>query len=214
MFLIRERHFYARSSLVSLTLNFCRSVSQDVANINHWLNAPDPSSNHNNARKKRQPTTGEWFLKSANFSDWKAQSKSLLWLHGIPGCGKTVLCSAIVEHVMDQCNSEARAAMAYFYFDFNNSAKQGTESFLRSILSQLLAQCPAVPDQFLSAFAQSQKGQHQPRFETMSTLLSVVLRSFRTSFIVIDALDECTTRPELLEFIGILTVRELPPLPS
>ena len=39
--------------------------------INQWLAAPDPSSNHNTARKKRQPTTGKWFTKGKEFADWK-----------------------------------------------------------------------------------------------------------------------------------------------
>ena len=51
--------------------------------IYQWLSAPDPSSNHNDACKKRQPTTGSWFIKGEQFDIWKAASNSMLWLHGI-----------------------------------------------------------------------------------------------------------------------------------
>jgi hypothetical protein len=51
--------------------------------IHTWLSAPDPSPNHNDAHKKRQPTTGEWFIKGDQFKRWMSQSDSFIWLHGI-----------------------------------------------------------------------------------------------------------------------------------
>ena len=51
--------------------------------INQWLAAPTPFSNHNNAVKKREPRTGEWFTQSKEFADWKVGTSSFIWLHGI-----------------------------------------------------------------------------------------------------------------------------------
>ena len=51
--------------------------------IYQWLSAPDPSTNHNDAQKKKQSATGEWFTQSTEFADWKKQPNSFLWLHGI-----------------------------------------------------------------------------------------------------------------------------------
>ena len=51
--------------------------------IRQWLSPPDPSSNHNAACKKRQPTTGAWFFESLQFEEWKSSPNSFLWLHGI-----------------------------------------------------------------------------------------------------------------------------------
>ena len=48
-----------------------------------WLYSTDPSSNHNAARKKRQSSTGEWFIKGASMEEWKSTRNSILWLHGI-----------------------------------------------------------------------------------------------------------------------------------
>jgi len=51
--------------------------------INQWLSAPDPSVNHNAACKKRQPTTGTWFVDGDVFNNWKMGQCSFVWLHGI-----------------------------------------------------------------------------------------------------------------------------------
>jgi hypothetical protein len=56
-----------------------------------WLSAPDLTVDHENIKKKRQPETGLWFTNGDNFKRWKAGQQSLIWLYGIPGCGKTVL---------------------------------------------------------------------------------------------------------------------------
>lgn len=42
----------------------------------------------------------EWFTKSPEFQTWKDKEHlALLWLHGAPGCGKTVIMSYVLEHL-------------------------------------------------------------------------------------------------------------------
>ena len=96
--------------------------------------------------------------------------------------------------------------MAYFDFDFNDSSKQGAESLLRSILSQIVVQSSEMPDQLLSAYNQSHSGQQQPKVDTMKMLLRQLLHSSRSTFILIDALDECTNLRDLMELITEIAV--------
>ena len=56
-----------------------------------WLAAPDPTVDHENNKQKRQPDTGLWFMNGDDFAGWKSGFQELIWLYGIPGCGKTVL---------------------------------------------------------------------------------------------------------------------------
>jgi hypothetical protein len=51
--------------------------------IYRWLSAPDPSSNQDDAFKKRQKSTGTWFLNGAQFADWKNDPKSFILLFGM-----------------------------------------------------------------------------------------------------------------------------------
>ncbi|KAL2010787.1 hypothetical protein VTN00DRAFT_3505 [Thermoascus crustaceus] len=63
--------------------------------------------------------SGLWFLQSEVFANWKMRSNSFLWLHGKPGCGKTILSCTIVEDLMR--TSSSSQALLYFYFDFNDT---------------------------------------------------------------------------------------------
>jgi hypothetical protein len=49
-----------------------------------------------------------------------------LWLYGIPGCGKTILSSTIIEDVLYHYHDPTMAVI-YFYFDFNDVEKQQYE---------------------------------------------------------------------------------------
>jgi hypothetical protein len=59
-------------------------IGEHRQRIHQWLSAPDPSSNHNTARAKHQPTTGAWLINGREFAEWKRSPSSFLWLHG--GC--------------------------------------------------------------------------------------------------------------------------------
>ena len=100
--------------------------------------------------------------------------------------------------------SELTIAVAYFYFDFNDSDKQRTEKLIRSLIVQLSAHCMQLPDPLQSAYSRSQNGQNQPTIEDLTTLLCQLLRYFKSTYILLDALDECTDRESLLEFLEAL----------
>jgi hypothetical protein len=58
-------------------------IADELQQIHRWLSAPDPSSNHNDACKMRQPTTGTWFINGEVFKRWKSDLNSFIWLYGI-----------------------------------------------------------------------------------------------------------------------------------
>ncbi|KAG4414253.1 hypothetical protein IFR04_012625, partial [Cadophora malorum] len=173
--------------------------------IRHWLSSPDPSSNHNAACKARQPTTGEWFLKSSEFEEWKMTSRSFLWLYGIPGCGKSVLCSTVIREVKSQYKSNPAVAIAYFYFDFNDTEKQRHDKFTRSLIEQLAWQSPKALAYLETLFSHCQDGKQQPTQDALEIALQKILNEFGETFIILDALDECKEREELLLLLQNLT---------
>ncbi len=132
--------------------------------IMEWL-APFVSSQaqgfvarHRDVSSRRTHNTAQWLLNSKEFCAWKTQPDakdekhgatpvsgcaSSLWLHGIPGCGKTVLASAVIDNLQldaQQWRSLGRhdsAALGYFYFNFGNETLSLTDRMLRVLLLQL-----------------------------------------------------------------------------
>lgn len=157
-----------------------------------WLSAPDPSINYNKALQQRHKGSGLWFLQSPAFAEWKTCSNSILWLHGIPGCGKTILSSTIIEDLNQTISLPE--TLLYFYFDFNDIKKQSLNNMVRSLISQLYYRLESTREEVDSLFSSCENECRQP---TTESLCSLFLRSIKQAdrvLIVLDALDECKTR--------------------
>ena len=157
--------------------------------------------NHNKAQKERHPGTGTWFVESKVFTDWKTTPASFLWLYGIPGCGKTILSSTIVEDVINHCRCNPTLAVLYFYFDFKDVEKQGHEKMIRSLIVQLSSQLGGTTQSLEALHSSCGNGGRQPTPDMLLATLHQIMKSFEEIFIVLDALDECSDRQELLEDI-------------
>lgn len=164
------------------------------------LSAPDTSSNYRKALDQRQPGTGLWFLENKRYLSWKNGSSNFIWLHGIPGCGKSVLSATILEDVFHLANRCADNIVAYFYFDFNDPQKQSPEAMIRSILSQLIRRCDSLPLAVLTLFASGKEERDAPLAEYLDALRQTISK-FPSVHMVYDALDECTDRAGLMNIL-------------
>jgi hypothetical protein len=178
-----------------------RSHEERLGKICSWLSAPDPSTNYYKAHKQRHAETGLWLLQDARFAEWKKSATSRLWLYGIPGCGKTILSSIIIEHLLQHCRDDATIVTAYFYFDFNDTQKQDPELMLRSLLRQLLQRLFTAPKGVDALFSSCGNGQRQPSLHALLEVILQVMQQFTHVYIVLDALDECTQREELMDML-------------
>ena len=86
-------------------------------------------------QRKREPKTGQWFLGGPLFRQWLNGTTPFVWLNGDVGCGKTILCSSIVEKLQ---HPEAQlCTTAYFYFSWDSSDSHDLGILLKCILAQL-----------------------------------------------------------------------------
>ncbi len=103
---------------------------------------------------------------------------------------------------MQYCQSHGAFAMGYFYFDFSDPEKQRHENLVRSLIVQFSARASKVPEALETLYSQNKDGQTQPSTDALIAVLEIIFQAFDQSFIIIDALDECSDRQELLSFIN------------
>ncbi|KAF2787346.1 hypothetical protein K505DRAFT_288134, partial [Melanomma pulvis-pyrius CBS 109.77] len=175
------------------------NTEQERRSIIKWLGAPFPSSAFNDAQKLRSENTGEWFLKCDSFDHWKKSPQSVLWLNGIPGSGKTVLCSSIIKELAGTCQSDDDSLLVYFFFDFTTRDKRIVSLFLRSLLSQILVQKRKIPEPIRLLYDQHHGGFQEPGITTLLNALRATLNGAEQTYFVIDAIDECSEMVEFLE---------------
>jgi len=162
-----------------------------------WLATTDPSVNHSAAREKWEEGTGDWFISSTKFSGWFSRPRSSLWLHGIPGAGKTILCSTVIENV--RLLSNPTDICAFFYFDSSSTdvSKQMVSNMFSSFLSQISSN--TIPRAVYQLYEQCHHGTRSPSLdELVKTLLACDLEG-RRLYLIVDALDECSEGTKLLK---------------
>ncbi|KAK6433206.1 hypothetical protein LTR95_010613 [Oleoguttula sp. CCFEE 5521] len=152
-----------------------------------WLAPPDPWSKHADARARHEDGTGQWLLASDEYLEWKALQNRILWLHGKPGCGKTVLCSSIVEDLRALCKKSSSIQLAAFYFSFSDTRKQSYVEMLASLIVQLRRNERTA--------ARLQQGWQQvypsrPPQGLLEEIFQITVQQYGRVMLVLDALDE------------------------
>ena len=109
--------------------------------------------------------------------------------------------STIIEDILRHCQSDPTFVTAYFYFDFSDTLKQSSESLVRSLITQLSSQSHSCPEALKSLYSQNLNGQRQPTTDDLMVILKYIVGSFQHVYVIIDALDECRNREQLLLLI-------------
>ncbi|KAF3907984.1 Ankyrin-3 [Dactylellina cionopaga] len=169
------------------TVKLLRS-DQKQEKVDKWMLSPDPSRNYEEALGKRHGHSGSWFLESNSFAEWKtSQQSSFLWLTGIPGCGKTVLSSTIIQNLESDPSCQH---VLYFYFNFTEAAKQKFENMVRSLITQLCHKDAVAAQQIDALFSACKDGFKQPTCQQLCEVFLDIINRVGKIWIVVDALDE------------------------
>jgi hypothetical protein len=112
------------------------------------------------------------------------------------------LSSTIIEEISIHCRSDPSLAIAYFYFDLNNSSKDTlADAILRSMIKQLFIQCATIPSTLDQLFAENAAANRPPAHRELMSTLKSIIADFRAVYIIFDALDECLERSGFLEVV-------------
>jgi hypothetical protein len=174
--------------------------------IQSWLIPANPYINLNRALKTRHAGSGAWFLRNEQYLQWRSSLKSSLWLHGLAGCGKTVLLSSIVEDLKQDIGANPFAPsspiLLYFFFDFRDKRKQSLEDMVRTLAHQLYYHDINIRQPLDKLFHACGDGYRKPSTELLlRVVLEFLLTTGRRVYLVLDALDECPARHDLLAWI-------------
>jgi hypothetical protein len=117
--------------------------SVELNEVCTWLESTNPSSNHIDALKLREEHTGLWMTESTDWKEWLEGKTRCLWLHGIPGAGKTVLASFLVDQAQAAClkltitASQGKPVVCVYYYCYFARSQDETAPFLRWVVGQL-----------------------------------------------------------------------------
>ncbi|KAE8441533.1 hypothetical protein EG329_004879 [Mollisiaceae sp. DMI_Dod_QoI] len=166
--------------------------------VYEWLQITDPSPLHHRACNQYESGTGNWMLRSPEWTRWLQDKNRCVWLYGIPGAGKTILASHLIENFKKHCEGPTTRKYAYiYYYCYFGHNQEESGPFVRWIINRLCRQMRQVPTYLYELY------QHggEPSLVDLLRALEETLRSFDRVYIVIDAIDESMPRDQLLRVL-------------
>ena len=167
-----------------------------------WLSRIPCRDHHDIIYREVLSDTGLWLLRKSAFVEWQSSSSSsLLWLHGIPGAGKSTLTAIVIQRFLDDAAGvENSAPLAYFYCSRqkSESCRMDPTEILRAILKQLSSLGPdgrvrhAIATEYKQRRHDAERDGLDVRNLAFSecTQLILELTSEAPAIIVIDGIDE------------------------
>lgn len=162
-----------------------------------WLHATDPSDLHERSCDTYEPGTGEWLFRSPSWDSWLKEKTRCLWVHGIPGAGKTIFASHLIETARDYCMDRGSGYACVYYYCYFGHAQDETAPLLRWVLLELCRQIGRVP---LAVYNLYRHG-GTPNSRALLTALGQVVQAFHRVFVFVEAVDESLHRENLLRIL-------------
>ncbi|KAL9612899.1 MAG: hypothetical protein Q9167_002532 [Letrouitia subvulpina] len=181
-----------------------------------WLSKIKHDQKHHDIRLRRVKNTGGWLIEEKKFQCWRDATESennFLWCHGIQGSGKTILTSLVIDHLSHQFEHE-NVAIAYLYFDYREQEVLSVERVLASLLKQVAAAKPNIPQSVLDFYKKINIQQRQAQQQELEQALLLTFQEYERVFIVIDALDECDQTTHRRNLISCLRSLQISPVVS
>ncbi|TFK26057.1 ankyrin [Coprinopsis marcescibilis] len=183
-------------------------TADDIHRMSDWLTLVNYRKIQKDNLAKRTPNTGNWFLSRNDLREWICSDGGTLWAVGIPGAGKTVLTSVVVDHLQRLRGGNRTVCVVYAYCRYTDSID--VRDILAALIRQQLERYPAVAYFVKPFFDLHQRERTTPSLDELVEMLHKIARSplFSKSFYIVDGLDEARndTQFDLLRYLASLPV--------
>ncbi|PMD40956.1 hypothetical protein L207DRAFT_544209 [Hyaloscypha variabilis F] len=159
------------------------------------LSKVDCKCRHRKLKESRHEGTGAWFTSSPEFEQWmKASYSSVLCCYGIPGCGKSVLVSSVID------SFDVTGTVVVYYCDYSDKRTLEPSNVFATLARQALEQIEILPETL--ALEIEQVEHDGEKLANSQAALIILQKSLELVpgpiFVVLDGLDEATEPSQLL----------------
>ncbi|KAK4499060.1 hypothetical protein PRZ48_009572 [Zasmidium cellare] len=193
---LSQAGIYLETEILQDTNALIEHASQaDLQRVLEAISPHDFFARQQSLQNKALPGTVRWFLDGPSFRGWtENRAPVLLWCHGIPGAGKTVLASTAFEEIMSRY-AELNVAVLVMFCQFDHGETQTAAGTLSAYLKQVVELRGEVSKQVQMLYG-NRRGRPPPDVDNICAVLTSELAKFERTFFILDGLDEIIDNSE------------------
>ena len=188
------------------------SLGRDNARLQKLLAVSQaPDDDYDFFRDRWMVGSCEWITANPIFTSWSldcSRSPRFLWVNGLPGSGKSVLSSFVIEHLKGLGTS-----CQFYFFRYGDQSKRSPNSLLRSLAYQIALNVPEYR-MCLEKLAEDglnlEKAEARLIWQRLFTSALFNLSLEKPVFWIIDGLDECDAPQSLLSLLAATSALNTP----
>jgi pantothenate kinase-related protein Tda10 len=133
-----------------------------------------------------------WLVQDSKFTQWlTSENAQFLWIHGEPGCGKSVMSAYVVDHLQ---RFQTESVVCHFFCSRLSETQNNTRVLLQGILHQLFIHRPDLIEHALE-----RKKTVKDFANKLRLLWDMLLQSIQDPrsgqvILVVDGFDECDSK--------------------
>ncbi|KAK6337077.1 hypothetical protein TWF718_009863 [Orbilia javanica] len=162
---------------------------------------------HIKLKKRAAPSSGNWIFEDPTFKAWlygNTEMDSILYINGIPGSGKTILVSTIVDYVLRWGRANKGVVLFFYCRDHGGKETCNTKSdMFRALLMQLASQNDTLLE-YISHKCVDLAGSGSISEPFLEEILKDCFNNLENIRIIFDALDE-SEQPDEIDTYPIIT---------
>uniref|UniRef100_A0A0B7KAB4 NACHT domain-containing protein n=1 Tax=Bionectria ochroleuca TaxID=29856 RepID=A0A0B7KAB4_BIOOC len=162
---------------------------EDVAKVRDWLQPTDYLADSGEFRRhllSQAPGTGLWICETDAYRKWHdSPDHGSLWINGVPGAGKSVTASSIIQHL----KTTEDCPVLFFFFRNIVAANFSPRGLLQDWLAQLLPYSPRLQ---VALRARVDTSLEDISDSNLMELFNDGISCVPRLYCVVDALDEMT----------------------
>ncbi|TFK17628.1 hypothetical protein FA15DRAFT_675956 [Coprinopsis marcescibilis] len=147
-------------------------------------------------------------LSDGKFVRWKGRRKGVFWGTGMPGAGKTILASIIIEYFINLAKENGRTCVAFAFCRYTEELT--VEQTLSGLIRQILEDHPSTFAFIIPLYEHHTLRETRPSQTELVGVLNAIASSdlFDDTFCFIDGLDEAksNTQFDLLDTVSQLPI--------
>lgn len=147
-----------------------------------------------------------WILDNEEFQQWQDnQINCLLWIRGDPGKGKTMLLCGMIDELTRLFGDTAN--ISFFFCQATDVRINNATAVLRGLIYSLVEKQPSLLSHVKIQYDKAGKALFEDinAWNALSRIFTDILKdpTLQSTYLIIDALDECTTG--LLSLLNLIT---------